>query len=434
MSATTPIACSLREWLEVSQPRFAPIAAQQAAARKRFLERGFPTRHDEEWRYTSVEPIAQRAFRDAAQLPLPEQWALPVSPSENACRFLFIDGQLAITPPALPHGVLAQPLAVALRDPHWQQLFAQIATADHSSWVDLNSALLTDGLALSVSGDVTLPIEVVWSWRTGSDEMPIAAHPRLILDLAPGSRLTLVEHYTGETAAAHLMNGVVEIRVGAGAELNHFVIQEAPAAVAQIVTHAVTLGKAARYHGFEIELGGRLARRDLNVTLAEPHGEAILDGLFLIGTRQHHDTHTRLRHDAAQTISRERYRLIAVGKGRGVFKGSVRVAPGAVQSDAQQSCKSLLLAAGAEIDAKPELEIYTDDVRCSHGATVGRLDRDTRFYLLSRGLSPEEAETLLIFALAEEVVEAIPLLEWRRAITERLISRLPDRAILQEQL
>ncbi len=434
MSATVPIARSLREWLEVSQPRFVPIAAQQAAARERFLTRGFPTRRDEEWKYTSVEPIVQRAYRNAAQLPLPDLWAIPVSPSDSACRFLFIDGQLAITPAALPHGVRAQPLAAALSDSHWQQLFAQIATADHSSWVDLNSALITDGLALSVSGDVTLPIEIVWSWRTDSDETPIAAHPRLIVDLAPGSRLTLIEHYTGESAVAHLINGVVELRVGAGAELTHFVIQEAPAAAQQIVTHAVVLGEGAKYHGFEVALGGRLARRDLNVTLAEPYSEAILDGLFLIGARQHHDTHTRLRHDAPQTTSRERYRLIAVGKGRGVFKGSVRVAPGAVQSNAHQSCKSLLLSAGAEIDAKPELEIYADDVRCSHGATVGRLDQDARFYLLSRGLSPKEAETLLIFAFAEEVIEAIPLPEWRRAITERLISRLPDQAILQEQL
>ncbi|HNU19620.1 MAG TPA: SufD family Fe-S cluster assembly protein, partial [Hydrogenophilus thermoluteolus] len=170
------------------------------------------------------------------------------------------------------------------------------------------------------------------------------------------------------------------------------------------------------------------------VHLHAPKAVAELEGLYLVGARQHIDTHTRLFHEAAATTSRERYRLIGLERGRGVFKGKVRVAPGAAKSDAQQSVKSLLLHPGAEIDAKPELEIYTDDVTCSHGATVGQLDRDARFYLLSRGLSPQEADALLIFAFAEAVVEAVTLPALKTYLTERLVGRLPDRDILEEQL
>ncbi len=437
MNAPVHPPASLAQQLEHYAPTLpAAVHERQLGARNRFLARGFPARRDEEWRYTSLQGIANRAF-----LPPPATPAIPSLGSTGALfgetlRWTFVDGRLVARPSALPRGVTALPLEEALADPTWQARFATLAHSHHSPLVDLNTALVTGGLCLHVTDSVALPLEIVWTLSAPEREenAPIACHPRLLVVVERGADATLIEHHQGEEASAHFTNSVSEITVGPQASLTHYVVQELPTGAHQVATHAVAVAEGGRYRSFNIQLGGRLARHDFDIHLAAPQASAELEGLYLVGARQHIDTHTRLFHDAPATTSRERYRLIGLERGRGVFKGKVVVAPGAAKSDAQQSCKSLLLHPGAEIDAKPELEIYTDDVRCSHGATVGQLDRDARFYLLSRGLSPEEADALLIFAFAEAVVESITLPPLKAYLTERLVGRLPEREILEEQL
>ena len=441
MNASTVIAQPLVAQLETYRPTLPEsVAERQRAACARFLSRGFPVRRDEEWKYTSVQGIANRAFTlpDVGEA-LPQTTPTELEwPHGETRQWRFVDGRLVAAPDEPPEGVTALPLAVALTDPFWQERFAAFATSEHSSFVDLNTALASGGLCLRITAPVATPLEIVWQVSAGvageGASIPLAVHPRLLVVVEAGASATLIEHAIGDAASSHFVNAVSEITLARNAQLTHYVVQELPAAVQQIATHAVAVDANACYRSFNIQLGGRLARHDFNVHLHAPEAVAELEGLYLVGARQHIDTHTRLFHEAAATTSRERYRLIGLERGRGVFKGKVRVAPGAAKSDAQQSVKSLLLHPGAEIDAKPELEIYTDDVTCSHGATVGQLDRDTRFYLLSRGLSPQEADALLIFAFAEAVVEAVTLPALKTYLTERLVGRLPDRDILEEQL
>jgi Fe-S cluster assembly protein SufD len=187
----------------------------------------------------------------------------------------------------------------------------------------------------------------------------------------------------------------------------------------------------SRFVSHNIQLGGRLARHDINAELAEPGAEVTLNGLFVVGGRQHMDTHTRIHHAAPHTNSLEGYRGVADGHGRGVFKGRVLVDRDAQKIDAQQSSANLLLSEHAEIDTKPELEIYADDVKCSHGATVGQLDKESLFYLRSRAIDAETARGLLVFAFADEVVERLDLAPIRERLEQRLVGRLPDSDMLK---
>ncbi|HNU19555.1 MAG TPA: SufD family Fe-S cluster assembly protein, partial [Hydrogenophilus thermoluteolus] len=257
MNASTVIAQPLVAQLETYRPTLPEsVAERQRAACARFLSRGFPVRRDEEWKYTSVQGIANRAFTlpDVGEA-LPQTTPTELEwPHGETRQWRFVDGRLVAAPDEPPEGVTALPLAVALTDPFWQERFAAFATSEHSSFVDLNTALASGGLCLRITAPVAMPLEIVWQVSAGvageGASIPLAVHPRLLVVVEAGASATLIEHAIGDAASSHFVNAVSEITLARNAQLTHYVVQELPAAVQQIATHAVAVDANACYRSF----------------------------------------------------------------------------------------------------------------------------------------------------------------------------------------
>jgi Fe-S cluster assembly protein SufD len=257
-------------------------------------------------------------------------------------------------------------------------------------------------------------------------------HPRVEISAGTNSRINLVEHHVSLAQDENLVNSLIDINLAAGARMNHTRIQDASKKSFQICRVNVDQARDSHYTHDHICLGSALARMDIHVSLSEPGAEVELHGLMLGQGRQHMDTHTQVDHIAPLTQSRETYRCVLDGKSRGVFNGKVVVHRDAQKIEAHQASNNLLLSDQAEIDTKPELEIYADDVKCSHGATVGQLDKNALFYLLSRGIERTMARSLLVFAFADEIVAGIGEPSIRHAMEKRIVSQLPDGDRLRE--
>ncbi|MCX7945988.1 MAG: SufD family Fe-S cluster assembly protein [Hydrogenophilus sp.] len=367
------------------------------AARDRFAERGWPTPREEGWRTLRVARAVQQRLLRGGEAADPEWRSLP------------------------RNGVRVRRLSDALREEgEGEGWLGELATSEVSPLVDLNMGLVTGGWVVRVEGEIEEPLEVMVDERGG-------IHPRLVLELAPGATATLVERHRGR--GSHLL--VVEAVVGSGARLTHYVVGDGEGE-GQFACHGVRVGEGGEYALFFLPLRGRLLRADSAVMLAGEEAAARIEGLIVAGDREQFEHRLRVVHAAAKTVSRKRFRMVGLGKGRALFWGRAEVRPGAIGSEATQSCRSLLVGRGAEVVARPELEIECDEVRCSHGATVGKLDEIARFYLMSRGLSPEAAEALLIFAFVAEMVEEIPHSALAKEATAALGIRLPGRAVLEE--
>jgi Fe-S cluster assembly protein SufD len=260
-------------------------------------------------------------------------------------------------------------------------------------------------LELAANAQPDQPIYIVHQWTDGATQL--MSNPRVVVRAAAGSRCVVVEHFIGAGAGECFTNAVTDIEIAADAQVEHYRIQQESLRTFHIGHVNVRLQQNARYSSHDIALGAGLARLNLGTTLQGPGAHVALHGLLAPLATQHLDAHTSIDHAAPHTTSDENYRGIAGERGRGVFNGKVIVRPDAQQTDARQSSRNLLLGAGAEIDTKPELEIYANDVKCSHGATTGQLDATALFYLRSRGLDETTARTLLIRAFAESVVTSI---------------------------
>jgi Fe-S cluster assembly protein SufD len=271
----------------------------------------------------------------------------------------------------------------------------------------LNQAFFEDGVVLDVSPGATpdQPIYIVHQWTDGSAQL--MSNPRVVVRAGANSRCVVIEHFVGANAGECFTNAVCDIDVAAGASVEHYRIQQESLRSFHIGHVNVRLQQNSRYASHDIALGASLARVNLSTTLQGAGAHVALNGLIAPLGTQHLDAHTTIDHAVPHTTSDENYRGIAGGRGRGVFNGKVIVRPDAQQTDARQSSRNLLLNAGAEIDTKPELEIYANDVKCSHGATTGQLDAAALFYLRSRGLDEATARALLIRAFAESIVTSL---------------------------
>ncbi|AMN47614.1 hypothetical protein ACG33_10990 [Steroidobacter denitrificans] len=303
----------------------------------------------------------------------------------------------------------------------------------------LNLAFSEDGIIIELADGMDIePVYIVHQMtapentnpENDQENMQSAApaamrmvHPRIIVRTGRNSRCTLIEHFLGPADTEYFTNAVTHIEVGQGATMTHYRLQtESPRSfhIAHIDAHVQAAG---RYACYDIALGANLARVGLSTALDGPGAHAALYGLFVPLGTQHLDAHTRIDHLAAHTTSEEDYRGVAGGRGRGVFNGKVIVHPGAQKIDARQSSRNLLLSSGAQIDTKPELEIYADDVKCAHGATTGQLDTTALFYLRSRGLSEDDARALLIRAFAESILTRIEPVALREQLEHHLDER-----------
>jgi len=409
-------------------PAWLPTLRQQAF--ERFKTLGFPTTRDEDWHFTSVTPIAERTFKSvkpaATTLTLTD--LKPWLVDEAWHRLVFVNGRLE---PALSNfselsaEVHVSTLSDALREqPEWvQKHLGALAGFDRAAFTAFNTAFMQDGVVVRVPKgevvDVPLHIlNVVDAQANGG-----AIHPRLLVVAEPLSQLVLVESYAGMGKSSYLVNGVAEITVGSGARVDHYKVQRDNLEAFHVGTVQVTQGRDSIYHSFSYAAGAELSRTNIYTKLAGTGSEARLNGIYVLDGNQHADHQTFVEHLAESCASRELYKGILDGASHGVFNGKVYVDPIAQKTDGKQTNKALLLSDKARVDTKPQLEIFADDVKCTHGATIGRLDDVALFYMKSRGIGAENARALLTYAFAAEVLETIEIdalrLELERAVFER---------------
>ena len=407
----------------------------------RFCERGFPTPRDEDWKYTSVRPIERRAFRlapssgERAGLDRagPIAAGARLAGLERAATLVFLNGRLApahsVRAGDLPDGVRIDSLARVLEsDPELVEPHLA-TTADGNPFAALNRAFLGDGAVISINRGVRIerPIELVFVVQGESD---IASHPIVLVLAGADAGATIIEHHLGAGAGAKLANPFSRIAVGEQAEIEHHLLLEEDGATWHIGNVEARVAAGGRLGSNAVQLGGRLVRYGIDVSLEGIGATVVLNGLYVARGRQHVDFHTRVDHREPGGTSEQVYKGLLDGHGRGVFNGRVLVHRDAQQSDASQSNHNLLLSPDAEIDTKPQLEIFADDVKCSHGATVGQLDESAIHYVRSRGLGEEAARALLTFGFAEDVLARMGEPAVRRHVKRGLLNALPALADL----
>jgi len=402
------------------------LARVREDALQRFLGRGFPTSRDEQWKYTNLRRLQSRSFALAPTAPIELQHAPWISGMGH--RFVFVDGHWSPTLSDLgtrPPGVTIAPLGEWLGHDadHAVAYLAEFGSEASGAFGELNTAFFRDGLVLELSADTTIdmPLYVVHLWSSDANSM--MAHPRILVRAGRNSRCTLIEHYLSSGSGETFTNALTQLQLAHGASFDHYLIQEQNARSFHIAQVEARVDESARYENHNVALGSALGRTTLLTSLQGREAHVALHGLFAPSSNQHLDTYTRIDHVAPHTTSHEDYRGVADGRGRGVFNGKILVRPNAQKIDAKQSSRNLLLSATAEIDAKPELEIYANDVKCSHGATIGQLDATALFYLRSRGLSEADARAALVRAFAESVLSEMNIPQVRSYLEARLDTR-----------
>jgi Fe-S cluster assembly protein SufD len=381
-----------------------------------FAATGLPTRKVEAWKYTDLRAVERAEFVPARGYPrlsnvdhVPALFAV----NEVASRLVFADGRFRAELSRLdrlPTGVVLEDLATAFasRPAVLEGRLGQMNALAEQPLLALNTAWMDDGFVLRVPRGVAVeaPIEIVT--LGGLADLPLAHYPRGLIEVEDGAAATVVEHAAGD--GAYFTNGVLDVQVGRGGTLRHYRVQaEGPEAFG-VASLRVTLEKDASYEAFVLATGGRISRQDIRVQLDGKGAHCGLSGAFLMRDKQHCDTTTVIEHRVAGTSCREVFKGVLDEQAHGVFQGRIVVHRDAQKTDGHQSCKTLLLTDAAEINAKPELEIFADDVKCSHGATAGQLSAEALFYLRSRGVDEATARRLLIEAF---VADAFDEVSWR---------------------
>ncbi len=407
-------------------------------ARERFAETGFPTTRDETWRYTNLAGLTRHVFPS----PAPDVGAVSQKTLQakvfdlHAHRMVFVGGhfQAALSNPPNGGGVVfAGSLADAMaRAPEQLQGYlGEVGTPDIGAMAALNTAFLGDGafLHLATNTVVEQPIHVIH--LAASNAMTTS---RTLIVVEGGGRATIIEHFVGLDGSAYFCNALTEVSLATRARLTYYRVQEENAQSFHIGGVHVRQAGDSEFVSNAVDLGGLLVRNDLRTVLAEG-ATCVLNGLYSASGRQHIDNHTVIEHAAPRGTSRELYKGVLDGRARAVFNGRVLVHPDAQQTDAQQTNNNLLLSDDAEVDTKPELEIYADDVKCAHGATVGQLDESQLYYLRTRAVDAAAARDLLTFAFANDVLRRFDLAPLRAGLDQRLMTRLlHGRAIREVEL
>jgi Fe-S cluster assembly protein SufD len=409
----------LRAELAARDEPDASLRARREAAFAHFASLGFPAANDEDWKYTPLRRLESRAFAPAVQA-RPTR-ILPPLAAVGGHRLLVVDGSVESGAADLPAGVRllsARDAGDLLPDGS----HAWPSTGGTARFAALNAAFAPAPIVIDVDavpdGVPLLHVACV------ADQEARSSHPRVSIRIAPRARLRLVLEHASDAAAERWANPVIEATVGARGELELYRLQRHGSRTFHTERIEIRADRDARVVVRDASLGGTLARLDLHVGLTGAQACAELAGLFVADGTSHLDTHARVEHQAPHTTSEQEYRGIAAGRGRGVFNTTVRVHEGATKSSARQSSRNLLLTPGAEIDTKPELQIYTDDVQCSHGATTGELDRNALFYLQSRGVDLAEARRLLTRAFAASVLSRMSLAGYESVVHELVDARL----------
>lgn len=398
---------------ESSLPDHAWLQRLRKAAIARFEATGFPTTSEEEWRFTNVAPIAKIPFRLARPQheQITQRFSMP-----NAIELVFVNGFFSPQLSRLnkmPRNARIQPLAAALQDngdvvePYLAR-HAQVENKDNP-FVALNTGFIRDGAFVHIPRGAMIETPIHLQFISTASREPTVSHPRVLIVLEDGSSATIVESYigAGSERGAYLSNSVSEIVLGADARLDHCRLQQESLEAFHLAAVAAMLGRGANLVSHSAAIGSAIARMDLNVLLNGERAEATLNGLVIATANQVIDNHTLLQHEKPNCPSHELYKHVLDGKATGVFKGKIFVQKDAQKTDSKQTSKSLLLSDEATMHSQPALEIYADDVKCTHGSTTGPVDEDQVFYLRSRGVSAEAARHLLTYAFAADITRRI---------------------------
>jgi len=402
---------------------------RRAQALERANALAVPTTRDEEWRFTDISPLIRVPFRRAAGAARPPMADVArfVAP-EATTRLTFVDGVFAPELSAtagLPYGVVVSPLIAALDthaaviEPH----LARHAGFERKVFAALNTAHLRDGAFVWIARNQKCPTPVQVLYLSTQQEA--AAYPRCLAIVEAGAECTLIEDYASLGEGIYFNDAVTEVVVGEGARVRHARVQREAGGAFHIGHCAVVVAKDAHYASHAVALGARISRLELNVLQQGEGADVQMDGLALISGRQLADTHTLMDHARPNGRSKQLHKCIVGGAAHAVFNGRIVVRPGSQLTDSSQQSRNLLLSDKAHVDTKPQLEIFADDVKCAHGATVGRLDPEQLFYLRSRGLPEPQARNLLTYAFAAEVLDCIPV--------PSLVEQLEETVLAQTQ-
>ena len=400
----------------------------------RFNELGFPTTKLEDWKYTNVSALAKLPF-DVATVDggkftreqLRGVFLAEAAFAENCNRLVFVNGRHSreLSSPGLCDQVIATSLAEAIHNESSsvRSHLARYATYDRNAFVALNTAFIEDGAFIEVpaSAVIETPIHLLY---VSTCTEPAASHPRSLIVVGDRSQARIIESYVGLGDNVYLTNAVTEIIAGQSSVVEHYKLQDESLGAFHVSTVQVEQARDSVVISHSISLGGKLTRNDVTVVLDGEGAECSLNGLYITSERQHVDNHTVIDHAKPHGVSRELYKGILCDKSSAVFNGSIIVRTDAQKTDARQSNKNLLLSEEATINSKPQLEINADDVKCAHGTSIGHPDEDAIFYLRSRGIDQREAQALLTYGFANDVLDRMSIEGLRVRLECALIARL----------
>jgi Fe-S cluster assembly protein SufD len=377
-----------------------------------FCQLGFPTVHDEDWRFTNVAPIAQSTFH------LPEHECNGVTEDDVAAyrleglaaQLVFVNGRYVPGLSRLPvghKGLQVSSLAEAMVkerekvEPH----LARYADYSEEAFTALNTAFFEDGAFVFIPRGLALQEPIYLLYLNAGSGTPWMAHPRNLIVAGENSQATILEDYVSLGASLSFSNVVTEVAAGEQAMLHHYRTERESTDAFHVSTLRIQQGRSATVNSHSVLAGGALVRNNIHPVLAGEGGNCLINGLFVSNGRQHLDNYMKVEHRSAHCASHQFYNGILDGESRGVFHGRILVCKGAQQTDSKQTNRNLLLSDTAQMDTKPQLEIFADDVKCTHSATIGQIDEGALFYLRSRGLDEASAKGLLLFAFASECLE-----------------------------
>ncbi|HEY8853536.1 MAG TPA: Fe-S cluster assembly protein SufD [Gemmatimonadaceae bacterium] len=419
------------------------LQSLRAQGMARFEALGFPTTKNEDWHFTSVAPIAERLFHVAMTSETgisSEGSTAGMVARADLERFtfdqpawhtlVFVNGEFSpdlSSYAGMGEKVRVNSLSKAIRSGigRPERHLGKIADFNGHAFTALNTAFIRDGAFVELQADAVVdqPIHLIF---VSEGEGEAVSHPRNLIVAAPNSRATIIESYVSVRDSCYFTNAVTEIALGEGARIDHYKIQRESEKAYHVGTTQIRQERDSQLHSFSFAVGGSLARTNIYTSLDGAAATCTLNGLYLTDGVQHIDNQTSIEHIAPNCPSHEIYKGVLDGRSHGVFNGKVYVHPEAQKTDGKQSNNNLLLSPNARVDTKPQLEIFADDVKCTHGATVGRLDEVAMFYLNSRGIGRETARMLLTYAFAADVLETIELQPMKEHLERMVLSRFAD--------
>jgi len=407
------------------------IQSMREAAFETFRRLGFPTTKNEDWHFTSVAPIVEH---DYLYITTPSGDVRPAALSpftfgqSDWHTLVFVNGRYSPELSAtteLPRGVRVLDLQRAWRDaPELAEQLGQITTYDDRAFTALNTAFMHDGAVVSIEREIEVDSPIHLLFVTDAVAAKSVMHPRNLIAVGRHAKATVVESYVSLSDAVYFTNAVTEVAIGEGATLRHYKMQREGMRAYHVGTIDAHQARDSHYFSFSLAIGGSLTRTNVYTTLDGEGCGSTLNGLYMLDGEQHCDHQTMIVHAQPNCYSREVYKGVLDGQSHGVFNGKVYVDPIAQKTDGKQTNNTLLLSDKAHIDTKPQLEIFADDVKCTHGATVGRLDEQALFYMKSRGVSRELARRLLTYAFAADVLETLEQQSVREELERMTLRRV----------